>query len=400
MEISENEYFISYLRQQEAIISIDNLRQGARETKIKETVEALALAEKLRAKIIIILNYLEFVGFISIENKTNAPQPYFQDDFVLLDFLGDKLESTVRNISLYAQANTDNLTKLSNQRYLEKRSREEITRSMREGTPISFMMIDGDKFKEFNDLVGGHDFGDEVLSEISSCIESVTRSSEECFRYGGEEFGVLARLYEPEAKKLAERINRAFKTNTKILELEKRANGKKISVSIGVATFLPGETNKYPNINQTTEIFSVLKKRADKALYQAKKQGRDRVVTTKTFNSLTFGKKIDDFVFDIAIIANDQNYKNLKLQNDTISLVKSFNDEKVKYCDAVIFDNPDEENRFEAIDKFNEALRGEKYIGVVIKNISDKQICDQKNYHFLFILSLKRTWNNGFLTLK
>ena len=380
-EISVNHSFINYVKQQEGIISVDSLRRGAKEIKTIELLEALEIAEKLKSKIIIPLKNIENLGLISLENKTDSEQPYYQDDFMLLDFLGDKLESAISNILLHAQANTDNLTSLSNQRYLQKRGREEIVISLRDKKPISALLIDVDKFKNLNDKFG-YEEGNKILSAVSACILSCVRGTEECFRYGGEEFLVIFHGGAESAKILAERINSAFKTDKHILGLQEKYAGAKIRVSIGVATFTPKEINKYPTVSDTTEIFTLLKIRSNKALKQAKKQGRDRVCSTKMFDSIESGKNMDDFIFDVDIISENPDYKNIKLISNNILLLNTFDNEKVKYCDCVIFDISGGKITFDFIEEFNEGNRGEKYIGIISNNTDDKKICDEKGYKF------------------
>jgi diguanylate cyclase (GGDEF)-like protein len=392
-EISENNYFINYLKQQEGIIAIDSLQRATKEAKINELSEALEVAKKLKSNIIIPLSYIEFLGFISIENQTNNENPYQQDHFMLLDFLGDKLSSSISNISLNIQANTDSLTSLSNQRYLQKRGREEILLSLRYAKPISLLLIDVDKFKNLNDKFG-YEEGNVILSAVAECISSTHRASEECFRYGGEEFIVLAHLDDKGAKMLAERINNAFKTNAKILSLQEKYKGMTIRVSIGVSTFVPKEINKYPMVSETSEIFGLLKNRSNQGLKQAKKQGRDRVCMTKTFDNIKNGKNMDDFVFDIAIITKNSDHKNIKLKNNNLVIVNEFDESKIKYCDCIIFDISDKSNisnseiNFDFIDKFDEGNRierSDKHIAIISEDKKHKKICDEKGYEYFLM---------------
>jgi two-component system, cell cycle response regulator len=156
---------------------------------------------------------------------------------------------------------TDDLTKLFNSRHFYSQLENEIHRYNRYQRPLSLLMIDVDFFKEFNDTCG-HLAGDRILNKIAQLIVSCLRNLDTAYRYGGEEFTVIL----PEttcdsAMRVAERINQVVHD-----EVFDAATDKKISVSIGVTQFSPGET------------ISEFIRRADKAMYIAKEEGRNRTV--------------------------------------------------------------------------------------------------------------------------
>jgi len=162
---------------------------------------------------------------------------------------------------------TDPLTGCSNRGCLNKRLPEEIQRAGRYNRPLSIVMCDIDYFKKVNDTYG-HQAGDLVLKEFSKRIEDSIRDKVDLLaRYGGEEF--LVTLPETDldgALKLAERLRRVIIENKFDIETKKI----KISASFGVAGFGPN--------NRDGEIsFDILIKAADKYLYQAKNEGRNRV---------------------------------------------------------------------------------------------------------------------------
>ncbi|MEA3488794.1 MAG: diguanylate cyclase [Candidatus Omnitrophota bacterium] len=158
----------------------------------------------------------------------------------------------------------DGLTGLYNRRYFDERLEGELRRSRRNKRPLSLLMMDIDNFKKVNDRFG-HTAGDGVLSEFARIVEDNVREKIDLTaRYGGEEFAIIL----PDtglqaAGSLAERIRKAV-NETKINIGEKRCN---VTVSIGVATFSVEDdlTGKE------------LIKRADKALYRCKEEGRNRV---------------------------------------------------------------------------------------------------------------------------
>lgn len=154
----------------------------------------------------------------------------------------------------------DSLTKLYNRRYLMDYLHRLFDVFKRKQDVFSLLVLDVDYFKKINDGYG-HDAGDSVLQEISSLLSSLCRASDICSRYGGEEFVLL--LPETDASHaliLAERIR------TTIGDWKFQIVQEPISVSIGVS-----ESKEY-------DTADTLFKRADSALYNAKKNGRNQVV--------------------------------------------------------------------------------------------------------------------------
>jgi diguanylate cyclase (GGDEF)-like protein len=157
-------------------------------------------------------------------------------------------------------AYTDFLTGLRNRRYLELILERELFRVARYGRPLSLVILDLDGFKAVNDT-HGHEVGDRVLRALARCLEEHLRQSDRAVRLGGEEFAVL--LPEtglPQALRLAERLRRA-------VAALKVPPAERLSASFGVAQAGP-----------TDSPLSLLK-RADEALYRAKRAGKNRVET-------------------------------------------------------------------------------------------------------------------------
>lgn len=163
------------------------------------------------------------------------------------------------------QAITDPLSGLTNRRYFDARLREMAEEAERNGTALSLMMIDIDHFKHFNDQ-HGHRVGDEVIKLVANILTGALRGTDLAARYGGEEFAVLLpRTAFSQAVSLADR----FRLSLASRPLVKRGTTKelgRVTVSIGVAAFKPHEP---------VEAFV---ERADDALYQAKRGGRNRVM--------------------------------------------------------------------------------------------------------------------------
>lgn len=155
----------------------------------------------------------------------------------------------------------DSLTGLGNRAALDNALHRELRLAERQHWSLSLLAIDLDHFKAINDK-HGHSRGDEVLRQVADAIQSVCRSSDQTFRYGGEEFVVLLSNTDAEgARVIAERICETVKR----LDFD---GDLATTVSIGVST----------RKNDRQEHIETLFDRADRALYQAKTQGRNCVV--------------------------------------------------------------------------------------------------------------------------
>jgi two-component system, cell cycle response regulator len=155
---------------------------------------------------------------------------------------------------------TDHLTGLANRRRFERQLEREVARMGRYGHPFTLLMIDIDSFKDLNDSFG-HDAGDEAIRRLSKVLREGTRGIDLAARVGGEEFAVLLVETRKEGGfEVAERLRAAIK----VLEIP---NGRHITASFGVA--------ECPTDAQTA---ADVWKAADVALYEAKRNGRDRVV--------------------------------------------------------------------------------------------------------------------------
>jgi diguanylate cyclase (GGDEF)-like protein len=160
-------------------------------------------------------------------------------------------------------AATDSLTGILNRRTIEVETMRQLAQIKRNGENLAIMMIDVDHFKQVNDRFG-HPAGDEVLRRLAHLMRSVVRGTDYIARYGGEEFCILLPgTGEKQAAALAERLRRLYS------ELRVDWNGNLIqsTISIGVA-----------DSRQAGTDLETLIKAVDTALYQAKHQGRDKVV--------------------------------------------------------------------------------------------------------------------------
>ncbi len=176
--------------------------------------------------------------------------------------------ASVRAVAaLEIEAAADPLTALYNRRYLNRRLAEEVSQAQWHGAQLSVLMVDLDHFKSVNDRFG-HQVGDVVLVKLATLLRGIVRASDFVARYGGEEFVVVAPGAGPaEASTLAERIRSAVTSHDFALPTPITGPGStSISASIGVASY-----------GQTSSSADELLKAGDRALYQAKRLGRNRV---------------------------------------------------------------------------------------------------------------------------
>lgn len=162
----------------------------------------------------------------------------------------------------------DPLTSVYNRRFMEKRLAEEIAKASRYCLQLSILLFDLDHFKRVNDE-HGHQAGDRMLVEISALVKKILRDSDILSRYGGEEFLVIAPNTSPaEVALLAERLRIGIETYEFLKEREElTGRGLQTTISIGLAS-----------LNSNDDDMATLIGNADRNLYQAKREGRNRII--------------------------------------------------------------------------------------------------------------------------
>ena len=210
------------------------------------------------------------VGVLNVTDKSGGGT-YDEVDLSLLEIIGpqvalalERAEWQERATEFQLMSITDPLTALPNRRYLEERLSEELSRSKRYDYPMSFLMIDIDDFKAYNDK-NGHQAGDLALQITAHCLKGALRQADVASRYGGEEFCILLpQTGMVEAGVIADRI-RARVSTTHFPHGKSQPLGH-VTISVGVSTFAR-------NVDTPENIIAA----ADRALYQAKSMGKDRV---------------------------------------------------------------------------------------------------------------------------
>ncbi len=202
-----------------------------------------------------------------------------EKDLAKIEVLSSFLALLVKKISLYETIRelsiVDDLTGVFVRRHFMDRLKEEIKRSQRFKTPLSLLMLDIDHFKRYNDDFG-HLVGDATLKRVSEMLKMNVRRVDLVGRYGGEEFiVVMPETRQKDALEVAERIRSSIARNLfKIYHVE-----TKVTVSQGIATYDP--QNSQLSLDDAVAVVDRLIQASDKCLYQAKEDGRNRVMVSK-----------------------------------------------------------------------------------------------------------------------
>jgi diguanylate cyclase (GGDEF)-like protein len=216
--------------------------------------------------------YNDVIGVINVTNKKNGKE-FTDQDIRMLKAVADQAAVAVNKAQLWDMAVTDSLTGLYVRRYFMVKLQEEIHRAERYDKIISIIMADLDRFKNINDTYG-HDAGDRALKAISHFLQKNIRDVDAIARYGGEEFVMLI----PDADKDAA-FNLAERLREELAKI-KLDNLPAISISFGIATFP----------TDGTEVEDLIRK-ADAAMYAAKRAGRNKSVKYAENMQLNGNKK-------------------------------------------------------------------------------------------------------------
>ena len=244
--------FSSWVAKQQKPILLSELHRGRRPSGVQ-------VGSLLSVPLIV---QGELIGVLNLSHP--RPKAFSEDHLRMLILIAGQAASVIQRLLMYEEmallAITDEVTGIWNRRHFLQRLQDEIDRARRYGLCFSVAMIDLDHFKVINDA-HGHAVGDRILADMGRLLRKIARASDVPARYGGEEFVILMPMTDPEHGWMAaERLRAAIGDHI----FPRR---KKLTVSIGLAC--------YPEDGRTS---GELLKRADSALYEAKRTGRDRTV--------------------------------------------------------------------------------------------------------------------------
>jgi diguanylate cyclase (GGDEF)-like protein/PAS domain S-box-containing protein len=236
--------------------------------RVQQTIALLKLGEAEEARIIYRTRHREEreIWIESALRVTRTTGTGEIDGIVAIS--RDMTEHKDLENKLAALATTDGLTGLANRRHFDERLQEEWARAKRDGTPLSLLLIDVDHFKKFNDQYG-HQAGDGCLRSLARVLaEQAQRPADLAARYGGEEFVLLLPNTDAEGcEKVGQKVRDALREFGMLHALNPPS--KRVTVSLGGATNLPASGS-----SESTSLIEA----ADRALYNAKDSGRDRLV--------------------------------------------------------------------------------------------------------------------------
>jgi len=183
------------------------------------------------------------------------------------------VENALNRIRLQRDGLTDALTGVANRRFFERRLQEEVSHWLRHGGFLSCLLADIDHFKDINDR-HGHPAGDRVLQDVARCLSAGLRTSDVLARHGGEEFVLLLPSTDSaRAREIAERL----RAEVSRLRPDVPGSGTiAVTISVGVAALEPAQRSGLEDPGLW------LVRCADDLLYQAKAQGRNRVVAVES----------------------------------------------------------------------------------------------------------------------
>lgn len=257
-----------------APLLVHDLKRPFEQTAVPPAVQTPPLIEEGSLVAVPLLHKGRVVGvFEFYDPRVGA---FDEDDAKLLEALGAQAAMAVVNADLYQTtlelSVTDSLTRLMNRRALNRLLDAELERARRFNTPLAVLMLDVDHFKQYNDRMG-HLLGDDALKGVANALSQSVRKVDAVARFGGEEFCVvLPRTDEAAGVEVADKLLKAVRA----LELPGASSQPlgRMSISVGVAVYpddMPPAFDEAP--------IKVLIDVADQAAYEAKRRGRDKVVS-------------------------------------------------------------------------------------------------------------------------
>lgn len=256
--VPEDHPLIKLLSQRNSCITIDDIKASG--IPVDRPIEGLVA---LQPTLIVPLKAKNHISGLLVLGEQITAEPYSDYEKEHILNIASLAAIAISNAALLEMTTTDMMTHLKLKHYFYTVLMEKLELSEAQKMPLSVLMLDIDFFKRFNDTYG-HACGDVVLQMVASVIQQNTRNQDMAARYGGEEFVVmLCDTNATTAVKIAERI----RTSIENLDILYDGQHLNLTISIGVAEKKPG----------TDQNARVLVDRADKALYNSKQTGRNKV---------------------------------------------------------------------------------------------------------------------------
>jgi diguanylate cyclase (GGDEF)-like protein len=256
--IPEDHPLIKFLSQRNSCITIDDIKASG--IPVDRPIEGLVA---LQPTLIVPLKAKNHISGLLVLGEQITAEPYSDYEKEHILNIASLAAIAISNAALLEMTTTDMMTHLKLKHYFYTVLMEKLELSESQKMPLSVLMLDIDFFKRFNDTYG-HACGDVVLQMVASVVQQNTRNQDMAARYGGEEFVVmLCDTNASTAVKIAERI----RTSIENLDILYDGQHLNLTISIGVAEKKAG----------TDQNARVLVDRADKALYNSKQTGRNKV---------------------------------------------------------------------------------------------------------------------------
>ncbi|MBD8841993.1 diguanylate cyclase [Paenibacillus sp. CFBP 13594] len=263
--------FLNHYRQKENTLSHIELIVERDDTIRQYILQSSPIVDSALVPIGHILTFQDVSQERFYVKEMNRQNETLQERNQALDLIRQELSEANRKLEELAL--TDSLTNCYNRRYLTQHLNHEVITNIQYKTPFSLLLLDIDYFKAINDRYG-HVIGDEVLVRTAEAVKQSIRSTDILTRYGGEEFMIYLPHTEHDlANQIAERVRTAVESNRIMVDHE--IMQVSITISIGILSFEDFEVEHVPENPEgyLTQLFAAV----DKALYQAKQNGRNRV---------------------------------------------------------------------------------------------------------------------------
>ena len=255
--IPENHPLVKYMNSQNACLTVEDIRKSV---ELDASIESLIA---LKPSLIVPLKAKNHINGLLLLGEQITSEPYSEYEKEHILNIAALAAIAINNSALLEMTTTDMMTHLKLKHYFYTVLMEKIEIGASQELPLSVLMLDIDFFKRFNDTYG-HACGDVVLQMVASVIQQNTRNQDMAARYGGEEFVVM--LCDTPAR-TAEKIAERIRTSIENLDILYDGQHLNLTISVGVAQYNPEHDTTAKDLVD----------RADKALYESKQHGRNRV---------------------------------------------------------------------------------------------------------------------------